>query len=73
MKITYFFPKSVQTFYVVTTCEFSIYYKVKVQMSTNYKKMMLKFVVLSIALARQGTILQEKFQVSSTAGTSSTV
>jgi hypothetical protein len=34
-------------------------------MSTNDQKMMLKFVVLSIALARQGTILQVAREISS--------
>ena len=58
MKIT----SSLQDFNVVKTYEFSICYKIilwffyNVQISTNYEKMILKFVVLFIALDRMGTI-----------------
>ena len=54
-----------QTFNVVATCKFSIYYKLilwiffyRVQISTNHEKIILKFgVILSITLARPGTVM----------------
>ena len=58
-----FFQQSVQDFNVVTTCKFSICYDIilcffyKGLISTNYKKIILKLFVLSIALARMGTSL----------------
>ena len=57
----HFVQKSVPNFNVVTTCEFSIWYKITLwfksfYISTNDEKIILKFVVRSIALARPGTI-----------------
>jgi hypothetical protein len=51
-----------QTFNVVATCKFSIYYPVdffyRVQISTNHEKIILKLgVILSITLARPGTVM----------------
>ena len=59
--IFYFF---FQNFNVVTTCGFFTCYKIillsfihKIQISTNYEKIIIKFVVHSIALATVCTIL----------------
>jgi len=65
MKIHIYFSHNelFKIFNNVTTCEFSICYKIilwffyKVQISTNYEKIILKFVVLSVVLVRKDTIL----------------
>ena len=64
MKITY-----ILNFNVLTNCEFSVCYKiifwfflhVKVQISTNYEKILLKFIVLT----RQGTMLAVVMEITS--------